>query len=137
MEKAPYPFVGLPPLLPEPAPLIYISGPLTSSGSVAHNIRRSLEVAELIRMNGGLPFVPHLFFFWETSSPMSTKTAEFFLDMDREYIRRAAAFYRLAGPSFGATLEEGWAREFGVPVYKEEDGGLNILLDALRLGAYR
>lgn len=40
-------------------------------------------------------------------------------------------------PSFGATLEEQWAREFGVSVYLEENGGLGRLLDALRLGAFR
>lgn len=134
MEKAPYPYAGLPPLSPDPEPLIYISGPMNSSGVMVENIRRALDVAVAIRYAGGLPFVPQLHFLWEAMSP---KRSEFFLAMDREYVRRSSALYRLSGPSFGATLEEQWAREFGVSVYLEENGGLGRLLDALRLGAFR
>ena len=109
MEKAPYPYAGLPLLSPDPEPLIHISGPMNSGGVMVENIRRALDVAVAIRYAGGLPFVPQLHFLWEVMSP---KRSEFFLAMDREYVRRSSALL-------------------------EENGGLGRLRDALRLGAFR
>jgi hypothetical protein len=91
---------------------IYIAGPLYGSGHQDDNIRTVLDVAESVQRYGHTPFVPHLYFFWNL---ISRNSRDFWLELDKEWLRKCDAMIRIEGESPGSSLEEGWCVEFGIP----------------------
>jgi len=100
------------------APLIYISGPLYSSGVPELNVRRALHHAEMIMLRGFVPVVPHLYLFWNAIFP---HTENKWLDLDRLWIMRCDAVFRLDGYSKGGEQELQWAELFHKPIFRTFD----------------
>ena len=96
-------------------PKIYIAGPMYSSGDMDDNIRKALSAAHIIKEGGGIPIIPHLYFFWNL---MELHPRQFWLDLDEDWVKQEAnALYRIDGASEGGDLEEGWAAEVEIPVF--------------------
>lgn len=91
---------------------IYIAGPLYGSGHQDDNIRAALGVAEEVERHGHVPFVPHLYFFWNL---ISRNPRDFWLSLDKEWLLRCHAMLRIKGESPGSVLEERWCEEANIP----------------------
>ena len=99
-------------------PRIYVAGPL-SNGDEAMNIRAAIDVAEKIIELGGIPFVPHLTWFWHFYSPRLF-TYRFWVEVfDFAWLDTCHAMYRIAGESHGSDLEEAHCKECGIPVFTD------------------
>ncbi len=107
-----------------PKPKIYIAGPMYSSGDMDDNIRTALNVALEIRKAGGLPFIPHLYFFWNLMQPHLRK---FWLELDEDWVRDCDALYRLEGYSEGGDKEVLWAKEVAIPIFSRIEGVLEFI----------
>ncbi len=116
-------------VIPE-RPLLYVAGPINTSGNVAVNVRNGLFAAEEFWDLGWLPFVPHLSVFWNLVHPkdpgehytLPDGMPAFWIHYDLTMILHCAALYRLPGESVGADIEVAFAREHGIPVYTLETG---------------
>lgn len=95
--------------------LVYVAGPLFGSGRSSNNVRRALAVAELLRMVGLTPFVPHLFYFWDTVFPHES---DYWLSLDREVLGRCKGLVCLPGESPGARCERVWAGQLEIPCFE-------------------
>lgn len=95
--------------------LIYIAGPLNSSGDVANNIFQACDLAHSLIRDGFTPFVPHLNFFWNMQDPYDT---QYWLDYDVSVLDHCQAIVRLPGRSKGADIEEKYALDHGITVFK-------------------
>lgn len=98
--------------------LIYIAGPLSSSGMGETNIRNAILVADkLYRYTNSLQgYVPHLSFFWSLIVP-NIATHEYWLEYDFNIILRCDALLRIGGKSYGADKEVKFAIKNNIPVY--------------------
>lgn len=98
--------------------LIYIAGPLTSSGYTELNVRRAVLAADsLSRYTNSLQgFVPHLSIFWNMILP-ERKTYKYWLEYDFNILLRCDALLRLDGESKGADKEVEFAKINNIPVY--------------------
>ena len=92
---------------------VYVAGPY-SKGDVAVNVRNALLAAEELVKIGHVPYVPHLTHFWHCVFP---HVYEFWLEFDKEWLRRCEVLLRLPGDSSGADKEVALAHELGIPVY--------------------
>lgn len=104
--------------------LIYISGPLTTSGFVEINIRNAILVAEELYKFGLQGYVPHLSFFWNMVVP-GNKTYKYWLRYDFNIILRCDALLRIDGESYGANKEVEFATKHKIPVYFSIEDLLN------------
>lgn len=95
---------------------IYIAGPLYSSGTMGVNIKRAIEWAEKIRQAGYLPFLPHLYFFWDLISEQDRK---YWMDLDLKWVEECDCVFRISGESKGADLEVEKAYSLGKPVFPD------------------
>ncbi len=93
--------------------LIYVAGPYTK-GDVAVNVRNALQAAEKLVALGCWPYVPHLSHFWHMVFP---HPYEFWLELDRKWLRKCDALLRLPGESSGADNEVALAESIGIPVF--------------------
>jgi nucleoside 2-deoxyribosyltransferase len=98
--------------------LIYIAGPLTSSGYTELNVRDAVLTADkLSRYTNSLQgFVPHLSIFWNMILP-NRKTYEYWLNYDFNIILKCDALLRIGGESKGADKEVEFAKKNNIPVY--------------------
>ena len=94
-------------------PQLYIAGPY-SEGDTVHNIQNAVNIAGLARVRGWTPFIPHLFHLWHLIDPHHR---EYWMELDKEYLLRSDALYRLVGKSRGADEEVALAVARGIPVY--------------------
>lgn len=96
---------------------IYVAGPLSTGtyDDITRNVRTAIDHANTIMMLGGAPYLPHLTHFWNIFHPHGWQE---WMALDREFLLQCDAFYRLPGASKGADLEEQWAKEHGLPIYK-------------------
>jgi hypothetical protein len=95
---------------------VYISSAYTQ-GDVAQNVRRQFAIADQLRMEGFLPYVPLASHFWHMIFP---HPYDFWLDMDLEWLDYGHfdAVLRLTDvPSKGADMECKKALEIGIPVF--------------------
>ena len=95
---------------------IYISSAYTK-GDVAQNVRRQFELADQLRDEGFLPFVPLSSHFWHMIFP---HPYEYWIEMDLEWLDhgRFDAVLRLTDvESKGADLECEKVLELGIPVF--------------------
>lgn len=96
---------------------IYVAGPYTKPDPCV-NTHKAIQVGnELIEL-GFVPFVPHLTHLWHTITPRSY---HYWLDYDREWLKKCDALLRLPGESAGAVTEVALARELCLPVFLSID----------------
>ena len=103
---------------------IYVSGPLTTGGDVAANVRRAVLAGHELLAAGHLPFVPHLCHFADVVLP---QPYERWMQFDLHWIEACHCVLRLEGDSRGADREVDRAKQLGIPVYY----GLAACLEAL------
>mgnify|MGYP001591394878 CR=1 FL=1 len=96
---------------------VYVAGPYTNGDSVL-NVRAVCAAAERIIAAGHVPFVPHLYHLWHLIAP---KEYQYWLDLDRAWLRKCEVMVRLPGHSPGADKEAEWAKEEGIAVISLED----------------
>ena len=96
--------------------LVYVAGPLHTSGIELENVRRALQVAERIVAIGHVPFVPHLTSFWHLVFPHER---DYWLQLDNAVLSRCDMIYRMRGESHGADAEVELAKTMGMRVYYE------------------
>ena len=97
---------------------VYIAGPMYSSGDMDNNIRMALEAATRLRRAGFLPFIPHLYFFWNLMSP---QPRDHWMGLDLDWVRDCDCLLQLPGYSEGATIEVEVAIKNQIPVYDNID----------------
>ncbi len=111
--------------------LVYVAGPITSSGHVTDNVNKAIKVGDKLWAEGFVPFVPHLSVLWNMVSPH--ENYEFWLEYDKQILLRCDCVLRLPGDSKGADEEEKFCNENDIPVYHSLDAliqfeGLNTNL---------
>jgi hypothetical protein len=100
------------------APLVYVSGPLTGSGTFLGNVRNALTVAKALIDRGCAVVVPHEHVLLELLAP---EDYEYWLQYDLRLLARCDAVYRLPGASPGADREVAEALRAGIPVFHSFD----------------
>lgn len=101
-------------------PMVYIAGPLETSGTVWGNVRHACSVADMVLRFGGTPFVPHLYTFWAFTTPASAiRGREEWMELCLDMVRRSNALYRIQGLSDGASREVELALELGLPIMRD------------------
>lgn len=94
---------------------IYIAGPLNSSNLVSTNIHQTIKIADVLRADGFMPFVPHLDWLWELVS--QHRNEEFYMEWDFAWLTKCDAVFRMEGASKGADREVAYAQELNIPVF--------------------
>lgn len=97
---------------------VYVAGPMYSSGNIDDNIRQALEISTTLRRAGFLPFIPHLYFFWNIIHPMPR---DYWMSLDLDWLSQCDYMLRLPGYSEGGDIETDYARDHGIPVYANID----------------
>lgn len=85
---------------------------------VRENVNRGIDAADEVQAMGGVPFVPHLAFYWHRRHPHSVRE---WMDFDLEWVRVCDALFRLPGPSKGADEEIACALDIPIPVFYRYD----------------
>jgi len=101
---------------------IYIASPYTN-GNQATNVRRQMDVADILLDQGHTPFIPLLTHFLHLVHQRSEKS---WLEWDLAWLKTCDALIRIVPYdkngeeilSGGADLEEQTAMEEGIPVYR-------------------
>jgi hypothetical protein len=93
---------------------VYVAGPLHGSGKEFANIRTALNWGSLLWAEGILPFVPHLYSFWNFYQPA---TAAYWLSLDFAWLDACDALLRLPGESPGSDMEVARMTAHGRPVF--------------------
>ena len=93
---------------------IFISGPYTK-GDVAINVQQNILAGNAVAMKGHIPFIPLLSHFWHMIEPHEY---EFWMEQDRQWLRKCDGILRMPGESKGADKEVSFARTMlSMPVY--------------------
>lgn len=74
---------------------VYVSSPYSKGNKLA-NIRRAIEAGEQLWQAGYIPFIPHLFHYWNKISP---KTEKQWLSIGKIWLTQCDAVLRLEGKS--------------------------------------
>lgn len=105
-------------------PLVYIAAPYTHPDPV-ENTNNAIKVGTLLREGGHVtPIIPHLTMFWHLLEP---RPYQVWIDYDLELIEHCDAVLRLSGASSGADGEVARAKELGIRVFHEDEGGFRKL----------
>lgn len=110
--------------------VIYVAGPIASSGELACNIRRACIAGVELMKAGACPLVPHTGACWGQSTYAAPAGRDVLPEVGRsgatwddwmrvclEMVRRSDAVLRLPGLSRGADLEVQEAASLGKPVF--------------------
>ena len=89
---------------------VYIAGPL--SGNLLANAGKAMDIGEELRRLGFAVYVPHMMIFWP--HPVEY---EAWIAHDLAWLSRCDLLLRLPGESPGATREEAFAVQHGIPVF--------------------
>lgn len=92
---------------------IFIAGPYTK-GDVAINVKRAMDIANIIIDLGHAPFCPHLTHFLHMNK---AQPYEKWLAIDAEFLKSCDVVIRISGESNGADKEVSLAKKLGIPVY--------------------
>ena len=92
---------------------IYIAAPYTN-GDVAQNVRKVMEVANILMDRGHYPYIPHLTHFQHIYFP---RPYEDWLKLDNAFIPSCDALLRLEGKSSGADKEVELAKKLGLKIF--------------------
>lgn len=101
-------------------PRIYISGPLTSSGSPEDNVDCAIEWMQRLIEDGMSPLCPHLSWYVDPDGQYPHET---WMEVDLPWVEAADAVLRLPGFSNGADQEVWYAENHGIPVYLPDQYG--------------
>ena len=102
--------------------MVYVAGPLTSSGLVWHNTREVMKAANKIIMRGHFPVIPHLSFVHAMSTEYSAGLPEeYWLQWGLVLLERCDSLFRVPGKSSGSDSEVAHAICCGLPVYFRMD----------------
>ena len=94
---------------------VYVSGPY-SGGDVESNVAEAIEMGQLVYNNGHIPFIPHLFHFWDQHLP-HRNVYEDWMRLCMSFLETCDVLLRLPGESPGADREVERAKELGMKVY--------------------
>lgn len=108
--------------------LVFVSGPLNSSGSVDDNIRNACLVGHYLIERGFVPYVPHLSFFWNM---MHKRDEGYWMEHDKRVILHCVAVLRLPGESRGADEEVEFAGQNGIKVMYLKDVSVPSIGDTI------
>lgn len=97
---------------------VYVAGPVNGSGRQHENAHRALEVAELLRDHGFMPFVPHLNWLWHFMYP--DRSEEEILEWCDSWVRACNFVVRLPGMSPGSDHECDVARTERIPIFTND-----------------
>ncbi len=92
---------------------IYVAGPLTS-GDVANNVKKAIDVGDKLTKLGWFPFIPHLSFYWQIQHPHGY---EFWMKQDFHWLEQCDALFRIKGVSPGSDREVEYAKSLGKKIY--------------------
>ena len=92
---------------------VYIASPYTI-GTWKKNVERQIDMANYLSGAGFLPCWPLSSHYLDLRH---SRPYEFWMNLDREELKRCDALLRLAGESVGADREVEWAKELGLPVF--------------------
>lgn len=95
--------------------IVFIAGPMASSGEPGENLHLAVKAAGSLARHGFLPVVPQL--TWIMHAIMPEVEVNLWKEMALSWVDRCDLLLRLAGPSAGADDEVQRARHLGVPVY--------------------
>lgn len=90
---------------------VYLAGPY--SGDEEHNTKVAIALADMASNYGFIPFIPHLFHFWNEQHPHDY---EFWMRMDEMWISKCDAllYYEM---SPGADRDVAVASRLGKPIF--------------------
>ena len=101
--------------------IVYIAGPLeTGPSSVNDNVRRACQVAEWVRGEGHVPYVPHTSVLWDAMWP---HPRDYWMGLCLEWVAVSDCVLRLPGESHGADAEVAEAKRLGIPVVLLDPAG--------------
>lgn len=95
------------------AQLLYLAAPYTYPDPVENTHRVCRFAHSILEHTHYTPLIPHLNLLWHTVTPMP---AEFWYEIDLDYLSNCAALLRLPGASEGADGEVDFAKLYGVKV---------------------
>mgnify|MGYP003402588862 CR=1 FL=1 len=102
--------------------LVYVAGPYSAPtiNEIDENVRKAIKMGEQItKVENCIPFVPHLFHWWEKLHP---HPYEFWLDLDLKMLEKCDILFRIEGKSKGADAELEFAKANNIPyVYSIEE----------------
>ena len=93
---------------------VYVAGPV-SKGNWMHNLRDALDAGEELISAGFLPIIPHTLMLIELVHPHNYKVMLYRLTLPM--IARSDYVLRIPGESYGADIEDKFAKSRGIPVY--------------------
>ncbi len=97
---------------------VFMAGPLMGSGGEQQrNVRAILLDADRVVEAGYIPFIPHLFTFWDLVAPHDRNH---WLRLNKHWLMCCGAIVRREGDSVGADMEAEWAHSMGIPVFEVE-----------------
>ena len=94
---------------------VYLAGPLLLEAS-AINIRNVLTVADRLLLDGHIPHIPHLTWFWHLVKPHNS---DVWLEYDLHWLSLCDVLFHLPGQSAGTQVELKYANEHNIPVFNE------------------
>lgn len=94
---------------------VYISGPYTK-GDQGQNVRTAVYAASLVFSFGHVPFVPHLYHFWDLMFPGEYRQ---WMELGILWLQKCDAVLRLPGESAGADFEVTAAVSLKIPVFHD------------------
>ena len=100
---------------------IFISGPYTL-GDVAVNVKKAMDLANVLIDNGYAPFCPHLTHFLHMNNP---QPYEKWLELDNSFLLVCDALIRIPGDSNGADKEMELAKSKNIPIFHNIDEMFN------------
>tara|TARA_R110000803_G_scaffold23906_2_gene58189 strand:+ start:9282 stop:9623 length:342 start_codon:yes stop_codon:yes gene_type:complete len=101
-------------------PKVYISGPLTSSGTPEDNVDCAIEWMHRLIQDGLSPMCPHLSWYVDSDE---TYTHEEWMELDIAWVDVADCVLRIPGDSIGADIEVDYAETHGIPVFTAHSYG--------------
>lgn len=94
---------------------IYIASPYRK-GDVGLNVKRQIDVGNILMNNNFSPFLPLLSHFQHMIHP---RTCVDWLNNDFEWLSSCDCLLRLKGDSYGADMEVEYANKLGIKVFYE------------------
>lgn len=102
--------------------VIYVAGPLTTSGLIWHNVRNAMLAADVLLKKGHTPVIPHLSAIWAMSTEDAANFPEsVWLNWGLRLLERCDSLYRIAGLSRGTEGEVAHAQSLGLTIYYNLD----------------
>ena len=93
---------------------IFVTGPLTSSGTIADNLDVAMQETWWLVCHGFAPYCPHLYYF--VDSGLLLPHADW-MEVTLAILKRCDGMRVLPGASKGAEEEQAFAHENNIPIF--------------------